>query len=39
MLTVEHSGQQSGQISWAGSEYEINVQVTFGNRKIVITQS
>jgi hypothetical protein len=32
MLSVEHLGQESQQISWTGSDYEINMQVSFGNR-------
>ena len=37
MLTIEHLVQQSEQISWTGSDYECNMQVLFGNRKIKTT--
>jgi len=39
MLTIEHLEQESEQISWAGSVYEFNMQVSFCNRKIATAQS
>ena len=39
MLKIEHLGQESEQISWIGSYYELNMQVLFGDRKIATTQS
>jgi hypothetical protein len=39
MLTIEHLGQESEQINWTGSDYEMNIQVLFGNRKIATAQS
>jgi len=39
MLTIEHLGQESEQISWTGSDYEFNMQVSFSNRKIATTHS
>jgi len=36
MLTIEHLGQKSEQISWTGSDYEFNVQVLFGKRKMLL---
>ena len=38
MLTIEHLVQESEQISWTGSDYECNIQVSFCNRKIATTQ-
>ena len=37
MLKIEHLGQESEQISWTGSYYELNMQVLFGDRKIAMT--
>ena len=39
MLNIEHLGQKSEQISWTGSDYELNMQVLFHNRKIIKTRS
>jgi hypothetical protein len=39
MLTIEHFGQESEQISWTGSDYEFNIQLSFGNRIIATIQS
>jgi len=39
VLTVDHLGQESEQISWTGSGYELSMQVLFGNRKIATTRS
>jgi len=39
MLKIEHLGQISEQISWTGSDYELNMQVLLGNRKIGRTGS
>jgi hypothetical protein len=39
MLTIEHLGQESEQIRWTGSDYEFNMQVSFGNRIIATAQS
>jgi len=39
MLTIEHLGQESEQISWHGSDYEFNMQVSFCNRKIATAKS
>jgi len=38
VLTIDHLGQESEQISWTGSGYELSMQVLFGKRKIAITQ-
>ena len=39
MLTVDCLGQVTEQISWTGSDYEFNMQVSFGKIKIATTQS
>ena len=39
VLTIEHLGQESEQISWTDSDYEFNRQVSFGNIKIATIQS
>jgi hypothetical protein len=39
MLKIEYLGQESEQISWTGSDYELNMQVSFGNRIIATIQS
>jgi hypothetical protein len=39
MLTVDCLGQEIEQISWTGSDYEFNMQVSLGDRKIATTQS
>jgi len=36
MLTIEHLGQEFQQISWTGSDYEFNVQVSFGKKKLLL---
>ena len=39
MLKIEHLGQKSEQISWTGTNYELNMQILFGDRKIAMTGS
>jgi hypothetical protein len=38
MLKIEHLEQESEQINWTGSDCEMDIQVSFSNRKIATAQ-